>query len=687
MDHSSHPFADCAIALIVGSVAGVIVHVAQNARVLVKRIPQEFWQWNKDNEELTGLIVVALCVLYSVPRLWFFFRRNREGEVAPEEEPDVQQQQMHESSSELPKKAIDSRATCSAVCHASSPDINNSHSSPKQAAFASTAMSETSSSPTSIASALPRGAPFSNQSPRSFTDMNDFIKSPTMTSNGLAAPSAGVPHPYSYTPLEPPPALCAPVISYYAAPPAADASPPVRRQHPPMLSRVSQQQQLNRANNLQSLPLHLLHTIIRHLPLHSRCILARTCTCLNAAVLNAPAHVWHHSTVDISVVDGRLLKRVMQRIGHHVRCLTFTQGLPDASGSVIKESSGVNRLGDGDVCSAVAECPGLEELNCSFTGCCSDIELFKMVKSRCCPNLRLLNVRYCSRVTDLGLISAARLFTSLQVMRCSGNDAVTDAFLFRLSEHCPGLLELDCSNTSVSSVGVSVVLRRCIMLQKLYMGHCPQITDSAFCSLATSRSGDDVVREAADTLALSWSWAPVCVVVAALSFAAALADSDISHLALVIALASCALLLVKFTRKNSTVPPQRKAPICHRHTRARPRVNKQLPGCALESVDLSGMLSAMILMICECARRHALSLGLVNLSQIGIMLLIDRCGDTLKHFVLESSRISENVRCGAGCCQALPCLICVLGGGSRPFTNPNLFSACKTCSALVHFWR
>jgi hypothetical protein len=51
--------------------------------------------------------------------------------------------------------------------------------------------------------------------------------------------------------------------------------------------------------------------------------------------------------------------------------------------------------------------------------------------------------------------------------------------------------------------------------------------------------------------------------------------------------------------------------------------------------------------LCVFVHRHFLFAGLVNLSQIGLKLLIDRCGETLKHFVLQSSRISENVRCSA----------------------------------------
>ena len=44
--------------------------------------------------------------------------------------------------------------------------------------------------------------------------------------------------------------------------------------------------------------------------------------------------------------------------------------------------------------------------------------------------------------------------------------------------------------------------------------------------------------------------------------------------------------------------------------------------------------------------------GLVDLSHIGLKLLVDRCSSSLKHFVLQSSRISENV---SGCMLLVYC--------------------------------
>jgi hypothetical protein len=144
-------------------------------------------------------------------------------------------------------------------------------------------------------------------------------------------------------------------LSHTLHPPAAAAprSPETRqaREH-------SQPRQPS--NGFQALPSRDLHAIIGRLPLHSRVILARTSTSLNATVMSAAAGVWHHTEIDISIVDSRLLKRVLQRVGVHVRSLTFMQDFQSkASGA------GLNRLGDGDAAAVVAQCPQLTELNCS----------------------------------------------------------------------------------------------------------------------------------------------------------------------------------------------------------------------------------------------------------------------------------------------------------------------------------
>lgn len=557
-------WADHITALGLGLVAGVILHASQNARALVKRIPQSWLEWNKDNEELTSLILVVLCVVYSMPRLWFFLRQNRKTEPAPnehEEEGALQQ----ESCSSPPAR---SGGSCDRKISVAARDGNdNVNQSPPNAADR-TASQPHAASASSSSAPVARDTP----SPRTFSDVNEFIKAPTMTSNGLAPRGAGVPPKHSPTPPPPPPPAHSALSS------AGETCPIARRVYP-----QQQQQARQPSNGFQALPSRALHAIIGHLPFHSRVILARASTSLNATVIGAAADVWHHTEVDISIVDGRLLKRVLQRVGVHVRALTFMQDLQSkASGA------GLNRLGDGDVAAAIAQCPQLTELNCSFAGCCSDIELFKAANARCCPDLRVLNLRYCSRVTDIGLIAAVRRFTALQVVRCSGNQAVSDAFLHELSQCCPGLIELDCSNTCVSSSGISLVLQRCLRLQKLYIAHCPLVSDSAFFAPSSVHHSIDNGDEPVSFISLlMWPLFGAAVV----EGVALLVDVSVPRSILCAAVCGCVLFASLWSRSRK--PSSRGKADVWRPIRYKLPAKQNLPGSELTSVDLSGACSVL----------------------------------------------------------------------------------------------
>jgi hypothetical protein len=556
-------WADHITALGLGLIAGVILHASHNARALVKRIPQSWLEWNKDNEELTSLILVVCCVVYSMPRLWFFLRQNRKTEPAPSEREEEGALQP-ESCSSPPARAGDSRdRKASAAALDGNGNINQS---PINAADHGASQPHAASASGSRAS-VARDTP----SPRTFSDVNEFIKAPTMTSNGLAPRDAGVPPKLSPTPPPPPPP------SHSASPSAGETCPIARRVYP------QQQQPRQPSNGFQALPSRALHAIIGRLPLHSRVILARTSTSLNATVMSAAAGEWRHTEIDISIVDSRLLKRVLQRVGAHVRSLTFMQDLQSKASGV-----GLNRLGDGDVAAAVAQCPQLTELNCSFAGCCSDIELVKAANARCCPDLRVLNLRYCSRVTDIGLIAAVRRFTALQVVRCSGNQAVSDAFLHELSQYCTGLIELDCSNTCVSSSGISLVLQRCLRLQKLYIAHCPLVSDSAFFAPSSLRHSTDYGDEPVSFISLLvWPLFGAAVVVAA----ALLADVTVPRGILCAAVCGFGLFASLLSRSRN--PSSRGKADVWKPIRYKLPAKINLPGSELTSVDLSGACSVL----------------------------------------------------------------------------------------------
>jgi hypothetical protein len=527
---AASPCADVATALGLGLIVGIVLHVAQNARLLVQRIPQTWLQLYKDNEELTSLVTVALCVAYSIPRLWFFLRQNRKSRSGIQSSG-----QEDERSSEL--------STADAAQNNQQSDCNVL--SAREGVSPIALAGNQSQSPAELNLELSGSA----RATRAFSDKNEFIGSAAVFSSG-PAPSTGA-------------------------------------------AAVAQQtKQLDGAVGSAALP------DIRQLPLHTRLALAKTSPALHDAVFG-DGDAWEHTAVDASIVDGRDLKDALRRMGAHVRTLAFSQGSKSEGARM-----GMNRLGDGDVCSAIAECPLLTELDCSFTGCCSDFELFKAASGqRCPPKLRVLNVRYCSRVTDLGLVAAVRHFgKSLQVVRCSGNHAITDAFLNELSARCPNLQELDCSNTQVSSSGVSLVLKRCLQLQKLYVtrlppvyfcnillmyvAHCPLVTDTAFfVPASTSNTGSNHVDA---PLSFSSLFLTLVFAIGAVITIAVMADVDAAScgaLCATVAAVGCVTIArVSINRSSSTKLEIASAE--HAMTKRRPAA--KVPGSQLTSVDLSG---------------------------------------------------------------------------------------------------
>jgi hypothetical protein len=571
----------------------------------------------KDNEELTSLITVALCVAYSIPRLWFFLRQNRKSRSGIQSNGQEQQQQQEdERSSEL--------LTTDAAQN--NQQSNGNVLSAREGAPPIALAGNHSQSPAELNLEIAGSA----RATRASSDKNEFIGSAAVMSSG-PSPSTGAPAVEQQTNL------------------------------------------LDGAMGPEALP------DIRQLPLHSRLVLAKTSPALHDAVFGG-GDAWQHTAVDASIVDGRDLTDALRLMGPHVRTLVFSQGSKTEGAR-----PGMNRLGDGDVCSAIAECPQLTELDCSFTSCCSDLELFKAARGQRCPKLRVLNVRYCSRVTDLGLVAAVRLFgESLRVVRCSGNHAVTDAFLNELSARCPNLQELDCSNTQVSSSGVSLVLKRCLQLQKLYdtrlasvyvcyicnillmyVAHCPLVTDTAFfLPASTSNTGSNHLDA---PLSFSSWFSALIFAIGAVVTIAVMADVDAATRGTVcasVAAVGCVIIAcVSFNRSSST--KLEIAPAEHAMTKRRPAVN--VPGSQLTSVDLSGASSYRNVLLCllvpqcfvEIPSRtvqmfacDVMFAGLVDLSHIGLKLLVDRCSSSLKHFVLQSSRISENV---SGCMLLVYC--------------------------------
>ena len=92
--------------------------------------------------------------------------------------------------------------------------------------------------------------------------------------------------------------------------------------------------------------------------------------------------------------------------------------------------------------SALAEsCPDLESLNVS--GCSiSDCGLLEVVK--CCKEMKALDLRNCSSLSDSSLWSAVQNLPSLESLRCSGCGQVTNSMLYRIKEHFPSISLSSC---------------------------------------------------------------------------------------------------------------------------------------------------------------------------------------------------------------------------------------------------
>ncbi|KAF9990712.1 Transcription factor COE1 [Mortierella antarctica] len=106
--------------------------------------------------------------------------------------------------------------------------------------------------------------------------------------------------------------------------------------------------------------------------------------------------------------------------------------------------------------------PNLISLNLSRTSGVTDTAIALIVDK--CQYLETINLSYCRQLTDLGLFSVAKFCRrNLRVLHLTGNLKMTNASLLAVAKHCP-------------------------QIEKLYLGECSQITDSAVEWIARSCS-------------------------------------------------------------------------------------------------------------------------------------------------------------------------------------------------------
>ncbi|KAF9206938.1 Transcription factor COE1 [Haplosporangium sp. Z 27] len=106
--------------------------------------------------------------------------------------------------------------------------------------------------------------------------------------------------------------------------------------------------------------------------------------------------------------------------------------------------------------------PNLVSLNLSRTSGVTDTAVALIVDR--CQYLETINLSYCRMLTDLGLFSVAKFCRrNLRVLHLTGNLKMSNASLLAVAKHCP-------------------------QIEKLYLGECTQITDSAVEWIARSCS-------------------------------------------------------------------------------------------------------------------------------------------------------------------------------------------------------
>ncbi|KAF9936093.1 Transcription factor COE1, partial [Modicella reniformis] len=106
--------------------------------------------------------------------------------------------------------------------------------------------------------------------------------------------------------------------------------------------------------------------------------------------------------------------------------------------------------------------PNLVSLNLARTSGVTDTAVALIVDK--CQYLESINLSYCRQLTDLGLFSVAKFCRrNLRVLNLTGNLKMTNASLMAVAKHCP-------------------------QIQKLFVGECSQITDSALEWIARSSS-------------------------------------------------------------------------------------------------------------------------------------------------------------------------------------------------------
>ncbi|KAM7437175.1 F-box/LRR-repeat protein 17 [Porites harrisoni] len=133
-----------------------------------------------------------------------------------------------------------------------------------------------------------------------------------------------------------------------------------------------------------------------------------------------------------------------------------------------------DKIGDDGVHELVHRCPLLERLHLNSSGITSQTALFV---AQCCRNIILLDLRYCSSLTDDEVKEVVNGCPYLQILNLSLCSHVTDKALDYIITRCASLRSLYLVHCKITDTGLEAFKRCVCKLERLDISWCQKVTD------------------------------------------------------------------------------------------------------------------------------------------------------------------------------------------------------------------
>jgi hypothetical protein len=221
--------------------------------------------------------------------------------------------------------------------------------------------------------------------------------------------------------------------------------------------------------------------------------------------------------LDISDSDmtDALLLPLLNKCRNSLKELRFRwcQGITAESAASIGECSELEVLHPNDAVSSrlseiVEELPKLRECDFSYTSSLTDEGVISLAMS--CPDIEILNLSKCSRITDAAIASLVqcralkRLHLSnntqltdaafaglsegcwpkMEILDLSGLRRLSDAIFVSLARACPSLVKVVLRDTNVTDEIVWTLCELCPSILTLDFSGCPNVTDRSLVAIS-----------------------------------------------------------------------------------------------------------------------------------------------------------------------------------------------------------